>query len=392
MTRFTEEKPTMAASPGPRTLADQFDLYNGRTTGFDYLRITLAIGVLAWHSFGVTYGREALDAFFRDVALAPAVRMILPMFFALSGFLVTASLYRSDSLKVYLIFRGLRLFPALTVEVALAAVILGPIVTSLTLGEYFTAGGFYSYFLNILGLVHYELPGVFHGIPYPRVVNGSLWTVPYELECYFYLALFFVLGVFRNRWFVLLVFIGLTIMSVALGASSAKGVVIVLKNMLIATPEGLEPNLQQAVDDRIQLARILVVSFFAGASLYAWRDKVPLNAPLAAICAVISFLCLGSSSLYFYAPMFATYLTVWLGLQNPTLWGVLKTGDYSYGIYLYAFPIQQALMLTGWFDQQYLFHLVVTLAVVSLFAAFSWHVIEKPSLKAKSYFLPSKVS
>lgn len=77
----------------------QFERHDFRTTGFDYLRITLALAVLAWHSYGINFGRSAIDAFFDTSAFGPAIRLILPMFFALSGFLVTASLYRANNLR-----------------------------------------------------------------------------------------------------------------------------------------------------------------------------------------------------------------------------------------------------------------------------------------------------
>ncbi|PWJ12929.1 acyltransferase family protein [Jannaschia seohaensis] len=376
-----------ATSPPPAaSLADQFERHDGKTSGFDYLRIVLAVAVLVWHSYGLTYGREAIDAAMAGLAVSIPVALILPMFFALSGFLVTSSLYRANSIKVYLVFRGLRLFPALTVEVLLAVFLLGPIFTSLALGEYFSHRDFFLYFLNIVGLIRYELPGLFEDNVYPRVVNGSLWTVPYELECYIYLVVLSLMGVFRSRYAVLAAFVAVTLLVVLMGFTSGRGVVIALKDLLIGSPE-VEPNLQQATGARVEIPRILVLCFLAGALLYAWRDRVPFHPGLAAAALVASAALLASPQLYFYAPLPVAYLTVWLGLNDLPRATLLRKGDYSYGIYLYAFPLQQVVSASGWAEGAFLLHAALSLAMVSIFAAFSWHVVEKPCLRLKTHFL-----
>jgi len=368
------------------SIEDQFLRYNSKTSGFDYLRIILAVGVLAWHSYGLNYGRSSINDALSGGITASVIQLILPMFFALSGFLVTTSLFRTNSIKTYLIFRGLRLFPALTVEVLLAALFLGPLVTTMTFHGYFSDGLLYKYFFNIFGLIQYELPGVFEDNIYPRVVNGSLWTVPYELECYIYLVIFALIGIFRNKYFVLLAFATVTVMVTQLGFTSSQGMVVALKDILIVKTE-LQPNLQQATDAVIDSARILVLCFLGGAVLYVWRKYVPCNAVLGLSALVLSVWLLSSPSLYYFAALPVAYLTTWLGLQNPPRWSLLDKGDYSYGIYLYAFPIQQVVSASGLHGGNYVVHILMSLALVSIFAVFSWHVIEKPALKLKRHFL-----
>ena len=364
----------------------QFDLSKGKTNGFDYLRFLLAIGVLLWHSFGIQNGRAWLDtALLTHPILQLAVTLILPMFFALSGFLVTSSLARTKSIKTYLIFRALRIGPALAVEVTLAAILLGALVTALPLNEYFLSSGVYTYFLNIVGLVHYELPGVFHENVYPRVVNGSLWTVPYELECYVYLVVLYLLGVFRRPIFLLLAFIVCTYIVVELGFTSTRGLITALKEMVMG---GMDPNanLQQAAGAKIEGARILVLSFLAGSLVYEWRDKIRFHWLTALISGAVGLWMLASPALYFYSPLPLALLTVYLGLCNPPKIGILQRGDYSYGIYLYAFPIQQTIAWTGLIEGKPFLHAALSLLLVSVFAVFSWHVIEKPFLSLKKRF------
>ena len=95
-------------------------------------------------------------------------------FFALSGFLVAGSALRTKSVRVFLSFRVLRIVPALMTEVALSALVLGPIVTVKPLAQYFSGAEFYQYFGNILGLVRYPLPGVFANNPRANFVNANL--------------------------------------------------------------------------------------------------------------------------------------------------------------------------------------------------------------------------
>jgi peptidoglycan/LPS O-acetylase OafA/YrhL len=108
------------------------------------------------------------------------VESLLPMFFALSGFLITASAQRL-ALGNFLINRGLRIFPALVVEIVFSAIVLGAACTVLPLRQYYASGVFFEYLLNVTGYVHYFLPGVFLNNPHEGVVNASLWTIPWEL-------------------------------------------------------------------------------------------------------------------------------------------------------------------------------------------------------------------
>ena len=109
----------------------------GFTSGFDYLRYGLAIAVVLWHSCLVSLGdQKAMEI--ADNWSSWFTRPILPMFFALSGFLVASSLERSSSIPKFLWMRATRIYPALTAEVILSAFIIGPIITTLPLTQYFT--------------------------------------------------------------------------------------------------------------------------------------------------------------------------------------------------------------------------------------------------------------
>ncbi len=162
--------------------SERMEVAGGRPTGFDYMRLALAISVVVTHSAITTYGREA-DYNLLSTPLEPFISAILPMFFCLSGFLVAGSLLRSKTLISFLGLRVIRIYPALAVEVLISAIILGPIFTSFGLYAYFSDPVFWRYLLNVTGHIHYILPGVFESNPFPETVNAQLWTVPWELMC-----------------------------------------------------------------------------------------------------------------------------------------------------------------------------------------------------------------
>ena len=143
----------------------------GVTAGFDYLRLALAFSVLMFHSALSTYGK---DDWLWDFPKRGFVTAILPMFFALSGFLVSGSLVRCTSIRDFLTARVFRLAPALMVEVFLSALILGPLVTILPLRDYFSDTLLYKYFYNMLGDPQYYLPGVFTDTPFVRSQSITL--------------------------------------------------------------------------------------------------------------------------------------------------------------------------------------------------------------------------
>ncbi|MBZ9794739.1 acyltransferase [Mesorhizobium sp. ES1-4] len=177
-----------------RTIGDVLDRNKGIGPGFDFLRIALAMSVLFAHSFLIAEGERFQ---YSTAPLALMHASIIPMFFALSGFLITGSAMRLR-LKDFILNRGMRIVPALAMDIFFAAIVIGPIFTTLSLKEYFSNYEFASYFANILGLIHYVLPGVFENNPFPNTVNGSLWTVPFEIGCYVLMALVIVTGLLKH--------------------------------------------------------------------------------------------------------------------------------------------------------------------------------------------------
>jgi peptidoglycan/LPS O-acetylase OafA/YrhL len=195
---------------GP-SVRDKLEQFGGNGPGFDFWRFLLATLIIFFHTFLVCYGRSAEVSHHVGSAARPIILGVLPVFFGLSGFLVAGSALRTNGVTVFLIFRVLRLVPALAVETTLAALILGPLVTSLSLPEYFTHKEFFNYFGNIVGRVRFTLPGVFENSPEPNIVNLNLWTLHAELECYALMAATIVSRLLHRRTAALVLWLVATI-------------------------------------------------------------------------------------------------------------------------------------------------------------------------------------
>jgi peptidoglycan/LPS O-acetylase OafA/YrhL len=273
------------------------------------------------------------------------------VFFAISGYLVTASLLRNPGLWRYLRHRFQRLYPAYLACLLLCVFALGPAFTTLPLREYFSgASQAWQFLLENLNPVTlaWQLPGVFEHNPGSTAVNGSLWSLGLEVRWYAYLGALALLGVVRRRW--LFTLVG--------GAFLA-----------FAAWEGL-----QGKPDPFGY-RALSMVFMAGALLAQWRERIRLShlgmAVLLAACA----LALGTQAFYPLAVAAICYGTYWFAYVVPALpWP--KRIDYSYGLFLYGFPVQQAL-LALWPRLGPWSLCALATAITLAFAALSWHLLER---------------
>ena len=368
--RMQERSPieTVEAIRSPAiSFLGKLNLSGGRPTGFDYLRIILAVGVICIHAPLTAYGT---DLYVWSSGFRPLTRIILPMFFALSGYLVAGSLLRCKSVFQFLFLRVIRIYPALCVEVLLSALIIGPVFTTLPRQEYFQSATFFRYLLNATGDVHYFLPGLFQANPLPRVVNGQLWTVPFELLCYILFASLALVGMKRHRWIAPTAVAGLT-----------------AAYTILKFRHGFPPTILGRVS-----GLFLVTSFLSGASLFFYSELVIWSAWLCLGSGIVSFLLLSvvPNGDYLFVP-FAAYFTVSLGLLNPKKIAVLRGADYSYGVFLYGFVIQQVLSLTISWARVWWLNIMLSIALSAVVAALSWHLVEKPALKLKRY-VPDRIT
>ncbi len=310
-----------------------------RNNGFDLVRLGLAASIVAFHSFTLTHGSaEAMPQM-----IQAAARLILPAFFALSGFLVAGSLARSASLREFLLLRLLRLLPALSLVVSVTALLLGPLLTVSALGDYFRDPLVPLYFRNIWGQSEFHLPGVFAANPRPGVVNGTLWTIPLEMACYVALA------------------------GLALSPGPRRCALLAPIFVLLVPGLGL-PN------------QDFFASFALGTLLFAARSRLPrhgLWGPGSIAAALLLEYWIPALPLV-AVPL--SYGVIWLGSRSVPAWAT--RGDYSYGLYLCAYPLQQ-MLVAAVPGQNWKVNLALALPLGLGCAMLLWHGIERPVLDRK---------
>lgn len=338
----------------------------GEGPGFNALRLALSLLILGAHSgwvagMGSSHDWVGLQGLFR-LSLVPA-------FFALSGFLVTGSALRTGAVRPFITLRFIRIVPALLVEVTLSALVLGPIFTTYLLSDYFHDIRFLEYFGNVVGRIRFELPGVFETNPLPNTVNQNLWTLKPEFYCYILMALMIFFGIVRNRLLFAALVAVLTLAATIAAYQFGFGV----------TPGNYHWT-------------VVVFYFFAGCIYFQWRDHLKMHwllflGSLGASLVLMS----GDRELAFLVTPFLTYCVVYIGLLPLKLPEAIRKLDVSYGIYLYGFPIQQALIakLDVLHGDGLLLFLVSTPLVIG-FALLSWLFIEKPFLRVKRYVLGNR--
>src|SRR5690349_21680692 len=177
-----------------------------KQNNFDGLRIVAAVMVLVSHQFALLQLPQ--PEIYSGMSLGGVAVLV---FFSISGYLVAQSWTNDPNVVRFAAKRLLRVWPALAVATGVAALIVGPIVTSLPLRAYFAAPDFQSYFLMLRFRQWDQLPGVFDTLPFAHAVNGSLWTIPYEVRWYLFMMIAGALYVLRFRWALLAIVVALAV-------------------------------------------------------------------------------------------------------------------------------------------------------------------------------------
>lgn len=355
-----------ARKPSPM-LADRVA---GRDNNFNLIRFLAATLVMLSHAYpltghsgeplsrlGLSYGFVAVDAFF-----------------VISGFLVTGSLFNRADTVAFVRSRCLRIFPALVVCNLVCVGVVGLAFTSLPAPDYLKHGQLLRYLVSntllVSGPLQAVLPGVFTDTPFRYMVNGSLWTLPHEVRLYLLATIFSVLAFWRGgligprRASVGIVVLGIVAMSVYLTIHT-----IVCIDVF---------EVMQWVPLR------LLALFFGGGALWVVKGRIRLSSRLALLCVLALLIALVNIRIFFIVYTLAVpYLVLYCAyVPSRRIWTFNRLGDYSYGMYIYAFPVQQSIasLFPGiGVAQMFLLAWAVTLVPAIL----SWHLIEQPMLRLK---------
>lgn len=200
------------------------------------------------------------------------------------------------------------------------------------------------------------MPGVFDGNIYPGAVNGSLWTLPYEISMYKWVAFLGLISIIRRPFVFNLLYLAWCLIC------------------FFVPPTILVHQVQM---------RLLSFAFFSGAFLYVNRQRIPLNGFIALGLCAAAMLCHRTGSYQLMVEAALAYGAIWLAYRPS---GFIRRynslGDYSYGMYIYAFPVQQSLAAIAPHIRPIPLFLIA-FALTSLIASLSWHIIEKRALNLK---------
>lgn len=332
------------------------NLARGRDNNFNLIRAAAATAVLVSHAWPISLGPGTPEPL---LALTGASLGTLSVyvFFAISGFLIAASFDRTASVKAFLAARALRLFPGLIVSLMLVAFVMGPAVTTLSLIDYLTHPGTLKFVPQNMALISpaYTLPGVFDSNPY-GAVEGSIWTLVHEVACYMGVLGIGLLGAFRRPG----------LMAICLSGYAAAYLAYA----------GLGLDLHPKFNDLHQLS----LPFAIGTTFYVLRDRLPLS--IWGVVGLVAFAWLLRATPLAQGTLILalSYATFWLAYvpRGPHL-AYNRLGDYSYGIYIYAFPLQ-GLAVWLWAPMSPLTNIALALPITLLLAVLSWHLIEAPAL------------
>ena len=332
-----------------------------RTNNFNAMRLVASLMVIYGHMSAIM-GQPQFMVMNQKVS-----SIGVKIFFILSGYFITKSYLNDSNFLRYTVRRVFRIYPAFIAVVLFSVFVVGGAFTTLTPKEYFTNPETYGYFNNLLMNVRYSLPGVFTDYTYPAAVNGSLWSLPVEFSLYFILPLFIVIfkklkcikgGIFA----VVLVSLGLDLYV----ASSD----IPLRFVVWGS------NLPDWIT--------LITFFFIGSLLSFPEFKKIFNLQLSvALIISASLISLTYPQSELLLAIVLPYFVLSFGLAEKPIFGNwFSKNDYSYGLYLYGFVIQQVL-----YNYLKPYNLGLNLMTVICFAAIficafiSWHLIEKPAGK-----------
>ena len=324
----------------------------GRDNHFNLIRLLAAAGVFVSHAWPLTLGKGSPEPLATTLGISLGTVCVY-VFFAISGFFITKSFDQNKSRIRFILARALRLFPALAFNLSLTVIVAGLVLTSASPEVFWSEAP--KYFLRNLTLakLDYDLPGVFNDAPFGNAVNGSLWTLFYEVICYTCVFLIGLTGLLRKT----------PVFSV--------GVVLALSGCFAIASFPVRPELA--------LLAKLASPFVIGMSLYVLRECIPIHFGLAVGLVGVAIL---THESVLFLPCFLlalSYGVFWVGFaKHPMLLLYNKLGDYSYGFYIYAFPIQQIAVSQG--ATTPLQNIIYAFPVTLLCSVLSWHFIERPAI------------
>lgn len=332
------------------------DCQTGRDNNFDLLRLVFSLAVLVGHSFAIEKIPGWKPPFHQILQSTWLGAVGVNGFFLISGFLVAASAVKHDP-PTYFVNRFLRIFPGLLACLALTILAMS-VISSLGHREYFLHPETARFFVTNLTLTDMTstLPGVFEGWKV-RGINGSLWTLPVEVRLYILLGGLAAVGLLARR-------------------------LTAIPALLVLGTIGFFSFGDLPLMAPMEAWRRVSAFFLVGSLFWFVRDWIQLRWGIAALC-FVAFLYLQGKPYYDYLSVLPfCYLVLSLAYLTPPVDLMRRLGDLSYGIYIYAWPVQRILTWNLGPINPYL-HAFYTLCITGALAYLSWRFVEKPALSLR---------
>lgn len=325
------------------------DFLSKENNNLDLIRIIASIAVIVGHSYILAPSEGNTDVIRQLFSVVYSGSLAVSIFFFISGLVVSNSLFQKQSILEFSISRSFRILPGLLVMLLITTFIMGSMVSTLPFFEYLQNELTYKYvFNNLLMHINYQLPGVFEGNHYGRAVNGSLWTLPWEIKFYMFLLAFFLVGLFKNR----------TIANFSL--------------LLII----ISPIFFPLFSTNSEVFN-LPLMFSLGVFFTLNKNILFINYKLIIGWYILTFLGYTiNSEFYSLLLHISVGYTVLYVASLHEVRRIKINSDISYGVYIYAFPIQQ--LFNNFFpEKSFLFNMLFSIPIAMFFGYLSWIYIEK---------------
>jgi len=330
-----------------------------KNNNFDLIRLILASIVVFVHNYRLSQNN---NLFFLEKYLSS--QLAVNLFFTISGFLITMSFINSPTVTVYFEKRARRILPAY-VTVILFCSIAGFFLSPYKFSEYFTFDLLKYLMSNLIFLnnLQPDLPGVFSS-NYLKAVNGSLWTIRFELLCYMFVPIYII---FLIKWSKKLLLPIYLITYIFFIYSLVRGSLINSSFVKLFIE---------------QFSQLLFYFVNGMVIFYIW-PYVKKQSLMLFIISSIGVILSRVLNLGFVEPVFLSIIVIYFACSFKFLGNFSKFGDFSYGIYIWHFPIIQTLIYLDFYRKNAYAALFLSLSLTLIFAFVSWHTIEKPFLRKK---------
>ncbi|MFQ5559035.1 MAG: acyltransferase family protein [Nitrospinota bacterium] len=339
--------------------------FGRNTNNFDALRLFAAFLVFFSHCYPLFGLPEPEFLSSRNGSKPISFGAIaVTIFFVISGFLIPGSWEKRSEVFPYLRNRVLRIYPGLMVNFFIVYLLVLPFFCTISAEEYFqkivfSMSWFFFFIKNLLLMRSVDLSIAFPNNPVPNMVNGPLWTLPYEFMMYIAVILAGITVGFRKYFFFIPLFF--------------------FFYFVFFSPYPVT---------EADLSALFFGGFISGTSLYVFRNQVPYNFPLFFLALftlfVLSFGGFYNLSLFLLS---LAYIVVYIAFcKLPYVSSAGRFGDFSYGVYIYGWPVQQVFSPVFFEEGQFWTFVAVSLFTTIIFAFFSWHLVERQALSLKRSF------